>query len=240
MYYDSLIKYLSPFFSENGITANEDGSFSGKGKNIKITYNEATKCYDLAVAGEGEELKTVSSYLFDDSQSEKDIESVAIDFTDTLRKQMSIVKKRTAENIALPTFEGGETISLSGLTQKLLAIFPENKEEYKNHVAKYNRFLATEFYREYLIPDIKKLLNSGNKKQIKKLYDAIVDIFVHGDEEASTYTVSAVAAALYGNKEGLETAKEFTEECTTYHSNLVYFSAVLKQDKKLRATLIKE
>ena len=240
MYYDSLIKYLSPFFSENEITPNQDGSFSAKGKNIRISYNEATKCYDLAIANDGEEPKTVSSYLFDETQNEKDVESVAIDFSDTLRKYLSISKKRTAQNIALPTHEGGETISLSGLTQKLLAIFPENKEEYKNHVAQHNRFLATRFYRECLIPDIKKLLNSNNKKQIKKFYDAVLDIFVHGDEEASTYTVSAVAAALYGNKEGLDAAKDFTEECTTYHSNLVYFSATLKSNKKLRQTLIKE
>ncbi len=239
MYYDLLLKQLSSFFEENEITALEDGTFSGKGKKIKINYNESNKCYELSLAEEGEDFSVISSYLFDDTQREKDIESVAIDFADSLRKQLSIAKKRAAANVALPTAQGGDTVTLSGLTQKLLAFFPQNKETYKAHVAQHNRFLATMFYKEYLIPDIKALLNSGNKKQIKKFYDAMVDIFVHGDEETVSFSVACVSAAIFDNEERKATAKELTTDCTTYYSNLEHFCQKLKSSKKLRETLIK-
>lgn len=239
MYYDLLLKQLSSFFEENEITALEDGTFSGKGKKIKINYNEANKCYELSLAEEGEEFSVISSYLFDDTQREKDIESVAIDFTDTLRKNLSIAKKRVAANVALPTAQSGDKATLSSLTQKLLAFFPQNKETYKAHVAEHNRFLATVFYKEYLIPDIKALLTSNNKKQIKKFYDAMVDIFVHGDDETVAFSVSCVSAAIYDSEERKATAKELTTDCTTYYSNLEHFCQKLKSSKKLRETLIK-
>lgn len=239
MYYEALIKYLSEFFAENEITKNEDGTFTGKGKNIKINYNEATKCYELSVAEAGGEFSLVSSYLFDESQREKDVESVAIDFADTLRKKLSIAKKQVAANVALPTSEGTDKVTLSGLTQKLLAIFPQNKDEYKNHVAAHNRFLATQFYKDFLIPDTIVLLNSGNKKQIKKFYDAMVEIFIRSDEETAAFCVACVSAAIYNNAELKAAAKELTTECSTYYSNIEHFSNKLKSSKKLRATLIK-
>ena len=85
MYYESLIKFLDSFFKEQEIRANEDGTFSGKDKTIKIEYNQNSKCYELFTADEGGEFAKISSYLFDESQKESDIESVAIDFADSLR-----------------------------------------------------------------------------------------------------------------------------------------------------------
>lgn len=241
MFYDSLIKFLNPFFSENEITGNADGSFVTKNNQvIKIKYNEQTKCYDLYFAEDGGEEALVTSYLFDSTQTEKDVESVAIDFMDTLRKKLSITKKRSADAVALPTAQNGENIDLSGLTQKLLAIFPSNKDSYKTHVAESGRFLATAFYKEYLIPDIKTLLESGNKKQVKKFIDAVVDIFVHGDEEAQTFAVAAVAAASYMNSGSLALVKEFSDECASFYSNVMHFEKKLKTSKKTRETLIKQ
>lgn len=239
MYYDSLIKYLEPFFAEQGITANEDGSFTGKDSTFCISYNEKTKCYDLKFA-DGEEFKTVSSYLFDETQNEKDVESVAIDFTDTLRKKLGIAKKRSANAIELPTDEGGETVSLSGLTQKLLAFFPQHKETYKVHCSENGRFLTTLFYKENLIPSVKALLSSGNKKQIKKFYDAMREIFIQGDSETVPFVVAVVSAAVYDNDELKAAAMESNkEECATFSKNIDSFCARLKTSKKLRSTLVK-
>ncbi|MEE0945766.1 MAG: hypothetical protein U0M42_02915 [Acutalibacteraceae bacterium] len=239
MYYDVLLKNLSSFFEENEITALEDGSFGAKDKKFKISYNEQNKCYELSFAEENGEFSVISSYLFDETQREKDVESVAIDFTETLRKQLSIAKKRVASSVSLPTSDSGENATLSGLTQKLLAFFPQNKEIYKTEVANQGRFLATKFYKEYFIPDIKALLSSGNKKQIKKFYDAMTEIFINGDEETVTFTVACISAAVYDSEELKETAKAQTTDCASFYSNIYHFCGQLKSDKKLRATLIK-
>lgn len=239
MYYDSLIKYLEPFFAEQEIAANEDGTFSGKDKTFRISYDQNSKCYQLAVA-DGDDFKVLSSYLFDETQSEKDIESVAIDFADTLRKNMGLAKKRAASAVELPSDEGGENVSLSGLTQKLLAFFPQHKETYKEHCSENGRFLATQFYRENIIPSVKALLSSGNKKQIKKFYDAMREIFIKGDNETVPFTVAVISAAVYDNEELKEAAVTYNnEECRTLSNNIIHFCNRLKTDKKLRKTLLK-
>jgi hypothetical protein len=239
MYYDSLIKYLSPYFSELGITANEDGSFSGKDSTFRIAYNEASKCYNLLLI-DGEAEHTIAAYLFDETQTEKDTESVAIDFADTLRKKLGVAKKRAAQAIELPSDEGGENVSLSGLTQKLLAFFPQHKETYKLHCSENGRFLTTVFYKEYFIPAAKALLNSGNKKQIKKFYDAMTDIFIHGDNETVPYTVAVVSAAVYDNPEIKAAAIEATKaDCATFAQNINNFCDRINSSKKLRNSLVK-
>ena len=240
MYYDSLIKYLEPFFAEMEITDNSDGTFTGRDKTFRIDYNEKTKCYDLQFA-DGEDFKTVSSYLFDESQTEKDTESVAIDFADTLRKKLGVTKKRVAAAVELPSDEGGENVSLSGLTQKLLAFFPQHNDTYKAHCSDNGRFLAVEFYKEYLIPSAKELLASGNKKQIKKFHDAMCDIYIHGDNETVSFTVAVVAAAVYDNDQIKNAAMEAVkEDCATFSKNISNFCDRIKSNKKLRSTLVKE
>ena len=238
MYYDSLIKYLEPFFTEQEITDNGDGTFTGKGKRFRISYNEKTKCYELSVA-DGDDFKTVSSYLFDETQSEKDVESVAIDFADTIRQKLGITKRRNAANIELPSDEGGETVSLTGLTQKLLAFFPQYKETYKLHCSENGRFLAVEFYKENFVPAVKALLASENKKQIKKFYDAMREIFIEGDNETVTFTVAVICAAVYDDEKLKAAAISANKEgCATFSQNIENFCASLKRSKKLRNTLI--
>ncbi len=240
MYYESLIKFLDSFFKEQEIRANEDGTFSGKNKTIKIEYNQSSKCYELYTADEGSEFTKISSYLFDESQKESDVESVAIDFADSLRKNLGIKNKRNAEAIELPTDEGGETVSLAGLTQKLLAFFPIYKDTYKVHCAENNRFLPAAFYRENLIPAAKNLLASGNKKQIKKFYDAMREIYINGDAETGSFTVAVIAAAVYDNEELKKEAISQNEaECRTFSQNIDTFCAQIKSNKKLRESLIK-
>ncbi len=240
MYYDSLIKFLEPFFKEQEIAVNEDGTFNGKDKTIKIEYNENSKCYELFTADADGEFVKISSYLFDDSQKESDIESVAIDFADSLRKNLGIKNKRSAQAIELPTDEGGETVSLSGLTQKLLAIFPAHKDTYKVHCSEYGRFLPVDFYKKYLIPAVKNLLSSGNKKQIKKFYDAMREIYINGDTETDSFTVAVIAAAVYDNEELKKEAMIQNEtECRTFSQNIETFCGQIKSSKKLRESLVK-
>lgn len=239
MYYDSLIKFMDSFFSEQEVTKNADGSFTAGEKNFSINYNSGVKCYEL-YAIEGENKRMLSSYLFDDTQSERDIESVAIDFIDTLKKYLGVVKVRGAESVALPVNAGGETVTLAGLTQKLLAFFPQHKDSYKEHCAEHNRFLPTNFYKEFIIPSAKELLGSNNKKQIKKFYDAMSEIFVKGDPETVPFTVSVVAAAVYDSPELIADAVAQTkEECKVFSDNICYLSEKIKKDKKFRATLVK-
>lgn len=238
MFYDKLTEKLLPFLTEQGYTQTENGFVNGE-KTVRFVYNEAQKIYELYLK-EAETEKKLSAYLFDETQTEKDIEAVAIDFTDTLKTAFGIKRKaNNANNIELPNELGGERVGIGGLTQKLLAFFPQYKETYKVHVAKYGKLLMTDFCREYFIPSAKELLNSANKRQIKKFYDAMCDIFIAADSETVPYVVGIVAAAVYGDQQKLETLKAQTENCTSFYVQVLNFTAKIKHSKKLRESLCK-
>ena len=126
MYYNKLVELMLPFLKENGFNET-NGAFVCEDNKVNFVYNEAKKVYELYLNE-----NVVSVYLFDETQTEKDVESVAIDFTDTLKTKLGIKKaKPTANQVALPDELKGEKVGVGGLAQKLLAIFPAHKENYK-------------------------------------------------------------------------------------------------------------
>lgn len=236
MFYEKLIEKLSVFLNTQGFSVTEEG-FEKEDKKVKVVYNESKKLYELYLTEDGAE-KQISAYLFDETQTEKDIEAVAIDFIDTLSKAFGIKKERgKAETVALPDELGGDKVGVGGLTQKLLAIFPQYKETYKAHVAQYGKLLMTDFCHEYFIPSVKELVRSGNKRQIKKFYDAMTDMFIAADKDTVPYIVAILSAALYGEKELLENFKELTSECPSLYTQVLNFSNEMKRSKKLRNVL---
>ena len=236
MFYEKLIEKLLPFLTEQGFEQKDDAFVGEKGE-VKVVYNNEKKIYELYLKVNEEE-KLVSAYLFDESQTEKDIESVAIDFAETLRKQFGVKRERSAaQSVALPDELGGNRVGVGGLTQKLLAIFPQYKEIYKEHVAKYGKLLITDFCHEYFIPSVKELVRSGNKRQIKKFYDAMTDMFIAADKETVPYIVAILSAAVYDDKDLLEALKVQTEECPSLYTQVLNFTNEMKHNKKLRNVL---
>ncbi|MBQ8204084.1 MAG: hypothetical protein IJZ75_07395 [Clostridia bacterium] len=245
-YYESVIKEMKPFFDENGFKAMEDGSYLCETKAARIEYEEAKQVYSLLIAdvedGNVGEYSQVTSWLFDDSQNEKDAEAVGIDFVDTLRKNMGIKVKRSAVSgaaVDLPTASKGSSMDIAGFTKKVLDIFPVYKEEYKMHVAKYGNFLYMEFFAGTLIPQIKAVLSEGSKKPMKKLYDMLETAYTTGDRETSNMVVAAVSAAVCEDDELKARAMELLSEDNHLKNSVSAFIPVLLKDKKLSEALLK-
>lgn len=234
MYYNKLVELMLPFLKENGFNET-DGAFVCEDKQVKFVYNQEKKVYELYLNE-----NVVSAYLFDETQTEKDIESVAIDFISTLKSKLGIKKaKPTANQVALPDELKGEKVGVGGLAQKLLAIFPAHKENYKTFVAQKGKFLPVRFSKEYFIPSIKELLNGGNKKAVKKFYDAMTDMFTAADSETSALVVAILSASVYGKNEQLAVLKEQTAACESLYTFVLNFTAEMKHSKKLRDSLLK-
>ncbi len=216
-------------------------------KAVQICFDEATKMFILKVAditeGESGEFAVLSSWLFEDDQTVKDAAAVGIDFADTLRKHLGL-KKNTRDasvNIALPTVEKGDAVTITTLTQKLLAFFPEYKDDYKESIAKYGKFLYQDFFITKFVPSIKALLadKSANKKQIKKLFDMLSELYVEGDGATVDQIVAIIAAVIYSNKEYIEIFKMHTDGNEHLQKSVEELLLILKSNKKLRIAIIK-
>ena len=123
----NVIAEMKPFFDENGFVCEGEGVYKTDAKKIEVSYNDARQMFVLKVAeievddfGEPVEL---SAWLFDDSQNEKDAESVGMDFVDTLRKNMGIKAKKVGGiNVDLPTVSKDGALNVSGFAKKALDV----------------------------------------------------------------------------------------------------------------------
>ena len=180
---------MQPFFEEHAFQKIGDGIFQNENKSVKVNYDLERQMYTLAVAdiedGAVGEYTELNAWLFDDSQNAKDAVSVGIDFVGSLRKNMGIKIKRSASaaNVELPGISKSGSITVTGLAKKMLDFFPALKEEYKVHIAENGNFLYLNFFGEHLVPQVKGVLLSGNKKQVKKLFDLLKDLYVQGDKD---------------------------------------------------------
>lgn len=244
-YFDKVIEEMQPFFDELAFKVQEDGSYKNDTRLVKVEYSEPRQMYTLSAAeisdGEQGELKEINAWLFDDSQTAKDAAAVGIDFTASLRKNMGIKLKRTAtgEEIELPSVSKAGSVTVTGFAKKMLDFFPSLKDEYKNHIAQNGNFLYLNFFGEHLVPHLKNVLSSGNKKQIKKLYDILEDMYVKGDRDTVNSVVAVLCAAAYNDEKATAAIKEMLDTDKHFLSSFECFMPMLAKNKKLTASLIK-
>ncbi len=235
-YYGTVVNEMASFFEEQGFKAQED-AFVNEKYSVKIEYDEARQVYNLKMAeitenGAGE-YALITSYLFDDGQTERDAESVGIDFVDTLKKKLGIKgQKRANFAVDLPTANKGDSITVTTLTSKLLAIYPALKDTYKEEVDKKGKYLYLDFMSTYFVPEVRRTLESGNKKTVKKLVDMLIEMFVGGDNPTSTAVVVLLAAAIGKNEERFTAAVAHMDECTHLITAVNNMIPLLGKDKK--------
>ena len=243
MFYDVVIEEMQEFLSQNGFKE-KDGKFLSDKSCISIKYDEARRVYTLLKAELDEEGKAgdeleLSAYLFDEGHNKKDAQCVAIDFVDTLKKDLGVktVRKNSANAVDLPTASKGDAVTVNTLTTKLLSVYPALKETYKTETAEKGKFLYLDFYMTYFVPEIKKTLESGNKKAVKKLVDMLTGLFVTGDNATSTAVIALLTSAIGKNEARFRAATEYMTDCQNLVTCINYQITLLGKNKKFTAAL---
>ncbi len=241
-YFDALISEMQVLLDGQKFVLEGD-TYKNEQKAVKIEYNEEIKQFQLLIAdvadGEAGEFAVASSWLFDEGQNERDAAAVGVDFADTLREKLGVKKAKTVASVELPVADKSESASIAALTQKLLAVFPQFKDTYKARVQKYNKFLYLDFFAENFVPAIKQLIDAGNKKQAKKLFDMLSDMYNTGNGETTDAVVALLCAAGFNDAEKTEFINEQIADNQHLKTALNQFALILNKNKKLQEALIK-
>lgn len=244
-YLDKVIAEMQPFFDENGFKS-ADGVYKNDKKAVALEYSEERQMYILKTADIDEEgnfeLAESSSWLFDDSQNEKDAEAVGIDFTETLKSQLGIKRTRSASSAAavdLPTVSKDGAYNITAFTKKMLDVFPALKDDYKEHIAVYGNFLYLNFFGEKLVPQIKAVLTENNKKSVKKLFDVLQNGYLQGDRDTVNTIVAVLAAACVNDENAKANAISALGDNQHFIDSLTQFMPIVASNKKLSAALLK-
>ena len=239
---EKILEQLSGIIETAGFKANEDKTeYKNEKVAFKIGHDEEKKLLLLDIAQIGEngevgEYSNASSWLFENPEELRDAESAGMDFFDTLKGKIGMKGTRINKNgeIAMPSKEkSGNSFNVEAFCAKMLAIYPQLKEEYKNHIAEYGSFLYIDFFKTHIVPQIEKLLDENNKKSLKKVFPVLDDVYVNGDRTVQNVVVGVVlCGAVKDNESRYQAAMEAMAE----HQFLkVAFFNIMKRHKTDKA-----
>lgn len=208
LFYDELIAQLKPTLDELNFKESEGGIFLKDNYAVKIDYDEERQLVNLkaAKAQEGSNLEFInlSQYLFTPEHTKRDVEAVAIDFDDTLRKELGAKKEVTRRKIDLPTKAAdGETPTIEAFTKGFLDIFPQYRDAYRDNIAKNGSFHYVEFYKTYGIEKTLEICREPkNEKQLGKYVNFLNKYFIAGDKAViSVITTVLIGGSFYNNRQ---------------------------------------
>lgn len=242
-YLSNVIAEMKPFLDENGFTAESENVYVSENRKIEVSYNEARQMFVLSCADKGEEgfgeMRELTAWLFDDSQTAKDAESVGIDFVDTLRSSMGIkAKKFTGAAVELPTASKNGGMDITGFAKKVLDIYPKLKDPYKEHIEQYGNFLYVTFFADNLVPCFIESLQDGNNRAKKKIFDLCESTYIKGDKETINTMIACLAAACYKDEKAKAAIMDMLSADTHLKSSVESLIPMLTS-KKLKATFLK-
>lgn len=240
-----ITEQLAGLIETNGFTANTEGdAFQNDRFAFRISHDSDKKMLFLDVAevseaGEVGEYSNASSWLFEE-ENLRDAESAGLDFLDSLKGRMGIRGVRTSRSgeVAMPRREAGATPNIEALCVKTLAIFPQFKETYKEHVAHYGSLLYIEFFKSTLMVRLGELLDENNKKSLKKVFAMLCELYTEGDRAVQNVIVGIVlGGAVRGNEKRYQIALEYLEENEYLKSAFVNIVARIGKDKRFAEML---
>jgi hypothetical protein len=215
---ERILEQLNGIIETAGFKANDDKTqFQNDKIAFKIAHDEEKKLLLLDVAevnenGEAGEYYNASSWLFENPEELRDADSAGMDFFDTLKGKIGMKGTRINRNgeIAMPSKEKqGNSFNVEALCAKLLAIYPQLKDEYKEHITQYGSLLYIEFFKKNFVPLIENLLDENNKKNFKKVLPVLNEVYVNGDRTAQNVIVGILlCGAVKNNKERYDIAME--------------------------------
>jgi len=242
---EKILEELNGIIETAGFKPNEDKTqYQNEKVAFKISHDEEKKLLLLDIAevnenGEVGDFYNASSWLFENPEDLRDAESAGMDFFDTLKGKIGMKGTRINRNgeITMPSKEkSGNSFNVEALCAKLLAIYPQLKDEYKNHVAEYGSFLYIDFFKTHIVPLIEQLLDDKNKKNIKKVFPVLDELYIGGDRTVQNTIVGIIlCGAVKDNKARYDVALEALKE--HQFLKIAFFNIIerYKKDKSFRA-----
>lgn len=134
----------------------------------------------------------LASYLMIlDEYDLKDAKSVTNEIAENLteayspkkiaKRQQTVKAQATVSRSAVKN--GALLYDPATLAIRLAALYPEIKDEYKNHLEKYDEFLCENFFTTVVNPLVFATIRTNNPQQMKKLFNILNEIYEDGSNE---------------------------------------------------------
>ena len=196
--------------------------YRGEKGRIRIEYSEgrlALFCAgteDASLPDDGL-TRTSLSLLELDTFDERDIKYILEEYAETITTAFGSKKAQGKQKLPTPVSKsaaksGALSYDLVTLGSRFVGIYQQLKEPYKKNIETYGEFLAEEFFEDYGCREVVGTLRSGDKVQIRKLFNLLNDIYEDGTNETQGLIAVTLLGQLYTEPELFELAKDYMSE----------------------------
>lgn len=195
--------------------------FTGNKGNIRMEFvdNQALLYFSYPQEEETaeEDFQKVSTNFFDlEDLEERDIKSLCNEFNETIRAKFSSKSMAKSKKVKTQTpvsrsavRNGNQSYDANTLANRLLALYPELKEPYRENFENYGEFFAEEFFEEHATPLIIRSIKSRNEKECNKLFRILNDIYESGLNDTQSLIAVSILGKMENDPEMIETAREY-------------------------------
>lgn len=215
-------KFDSLGFSFDGI--NEDGGsvyadFTKDGLTIRLLSHDNLLDV-LEKNGEGEFAKSSANLLDLDDCDEKSLKSLCNEINDYLDEGYAVktakaVKKAPA-TVSRSDVRAGMSYDANTLANKILLVYPELKDAYKENFEKYDQFLSNEFFTQHGNSYILATIKSGDAQTRKKLFKILVDMYQNGSSETQNLICVTILGEINNDPDMMKVCRNYIDDDDFY------------------------
>ncbi len=156
--------------------------------------------------GPDNEWKTIGTWIFDPStDGEREAESIGNDFAENVSSPLFVQASKVQKKKKKNSDDGsGDPLFFS---KRLVAVFPELKDEIKAEEDGYEQFRGVLFAREFIVPKIDRLLRENKKSDIDKLADILSAQYGYCDLDTRSIITIVILNSIT-NEDQKETLRE--------------------------------
>lgn len=189
--------------------------------------------------GPDNEWKTIGTWMFDPAtDKEREAESIGNDFAEcvaapkfTQAAKQKKKKKNSDDGNGDPVF----------FSKRLVAIFPELKEQIRTEEESYEQFRAVTFTRASIVPKVQELLERNNKKEVDKLAEILSAQYSYGDIDTRPLITMIILNSVTDEEQKEALSREMSEELQkAWKAAEKYRGKKVKPAKKKKQSLMQK
>lgn len=217
---DSIEKGDLPLVNKNGSTLL---TYSGQKGSVKIEFLEgkiSLSCAQSQAANAVEDdYKRITMTLFNpDKADNKDIRYLVNDFCDGINEtygKKSNGKKKLPQPVSKAVAKSGAAYyDLNTLGNRFVTIYPELKDVYKANIAKYDEFLADDFFVNYGNAKFRETVQRNDPTQMRKLFNMLNEVYNDGTNQTQSVIVVTILGSLYDDDTLLANCVDYMGDMT--------------------------
>ncbi len=215
-------KFQSLGFAFAEINENESGVYCDFTKDdVTVRLLSHDNLLDiLEKNAEGEFSKTSTNLLDLDDCDEKELKSLCNEINDTVTENYGAkAKKQTKKapaTVSRSAVRAGMSYDPNTLANKILLVYPELKDAYKENIDKYDQFLCDDFFVNHGNKCILSTIKSGDAQMRKKLFKIFTDMYLDGTSETQNLICVTILGEINNDPDMMKVCRDYITDDEFY------------------------